>query len=291
MILNYLGPEGSFSHSAALELRPRLGPSPTLAPLSTVEAVVRSVAASEISAATLGLVPYYNFLEGLVQEYIDLIYEFRLQVDALVRLPIQLAAGGFAADEPAPQILSHPKALVQVSEFVHARFKNAVLTQVGSTSDAARLVAERRSGIAIASEGALLRFGVPVLARDIGNRRHGKSNFTDLFVVKRPDVQVSLRLGEPNHALIAITPSIDRPGLLSELLGQFHFYDLDIAKIHSRPAIDWVESAAEPQMFYLEVKCSPQAEPLRRCAEALQYRFGRNERSAELVRVLGGFRV
>ncbi len=291
MILNYLGPEGSFSHSAALELRSRLGSSSTLAGLSTVEAVVRSVAGSQNSAPTLGLVPYYNFLEGLVQEYIDLIYEFRLQVDGLVRLPIQLAAGGFAADEPALQILSHPKALVQVSDFIHARFRNATLTPVSSTSDAARMVGERKSGIAIASEGALERFDVPVLARNVGNLRHGKSNFTDLFVVKRPDVQVSLQLGEPNHALIAITPSIDRPGLLAELLGQFHFYGLDIAKIHSRPAIDWVESAAEPQMFYLEVKCAPHAEPLRRCTEALQYGFGGNGHSAELVRVLGGFRV
>ena len=289
MILNYLGPEGSFSHSAALELRSRLGPSPTLAAVSTVEAVVRCVAASELSQPTLGLVPYYNFLEGLVQEHIDLIYEFRLAIDGLVRLPIELAAGGFAAH--APQVLSHPKALAQVSDFLHARFQNAFLTPVSSTADAARIVAEQKSGIAIAAEAALARFHVPVLARNIGNLRHGKSNFTDLFVVKRCDTPVSLQLGEPDHALIAITPSIDRPGLLAELLGQFHFYDLDIAKIHSRPAIDWVERAAEPQMFYLEVKCSPDAEPLRRCAEAIQYRFGRSGGAADLLRVLGGFRV
>jgi prephenate dehydratase len=91
--------------------------------------------------------------------------------------------------------------------------------------------------------------------------------------------------------LIAITPHTNRLGLLAELLDEFRFYQLDIAKIHSRPAIDAVEGPDEPQMFYLEVKCAPDAEALHRCAEAIRYRFGGGALSGDPVRVMGGFRI
>ena len=135
------------------------------------------------------------------------------------------------------------------------------------------------------------KFGVPIFAHDVGNLRRGKSNFTDFFIVRVDGAGTANDLGVPDHTMIAITPRIDRPGLLAELLGQFHFYGLDIAKIHSRPAIESVESDEEPQMFYLEVKCAPNADPLLRCAEAIRYRFGREEAPDELVRIMGGVRI
>jgi prephenate dehydratase len=96
---------------------------------------------------------------------------------------------------------------------------------------------------------------------------------------------------DSNHSLVAITPQINRPGLLSELLGQFHFYGMDIAKIHSRPAIDAVDLSEEPQMFYLEVKCAPSAESLVRCADAIGYKFEVASQPEKMFRILGGFRI
>jgi prephenate dehydratase len=291
MKLYYLGPEGTFSHDAATKLLSHIDAGATLSAQSNVEAVVRSVAGS-LAEPAIGLVPYYNLLEGLVQEHLDLLYEFRLRIVGVIRLAIQLSAGSF--DDPptsAKEVFSHPKALAQVSGFLQANLKDATFVAVNSTSEGARIVAERKQGVAIASETGLKKFGVPIFARDIGNLSHGKSNFTDFFVVRGAGAGPAIELGAPNHVMIAITPRIDRPGLLAELLGQFHFYDLDIAKIHSRPAIDQAESAEEPQMFYLEVKSPPDADSLLRCLDAIRYRFGRDKSASELVRVIGGFRV
>jgi chorismate mutase / prephenate dehydratase len=290
MKLTYLAPEGSFSHDAAVEVVSRFQIVAELSPLPNVERVARSVAGPQRDPI-LGLVPYYNFLEGLVQEHLDLIYEFDLRIIGLVRLPIQLSAGTF--DTPpasATEVFSHPKALAQVSEFIGMSLEHAALMPVASTSEAVRMVSEKRTGIAIASETALDKFRVPIFARNIGNRRHGKNNFTDFLIVKSYEVDISVDFGAPDHAMVVITPDIERLGLLAELLGQFASYGLEIAKIHSRPAIDPVERAEEPQMFYLEVKCAPDAEALLRCAQAMQYRFGHADPSGDLLRVMGGFR-
>ena len=109
MKLSYLAPEGSFSYDAAVELVSRFQIAAEFSPFPNVERVARSVASPEHDPV-LGLVPYYNLLEGLVQEHLDLIYEFHLRIIGLVSLPIQLSAGSF--DTPpasASEVLSHPK--------------------------------------------------------------------------------------------------------------------------------------------------------------------------------------
>jgi prephenate dehydratase len=84
--------------------------------------------------------------------------------------------------------------------------------------------------------------------------------------------------------MMAITPRAERVGLLAEILAQFAFYSLNIAKIHSRPAIDPVDVEIEPQMFYVELMSRPDNENLRLCAESLDYRYG-----SGTVRQLGFF--
>lgn len=288
MKLHVLGPEGSFSHAAAVALEAKLGATLQLSMASTAEAVVRAVAERGAEKSPIGIVPYYNFLEGLVQEHLDLIYELKVRVVGLIRMPIELTAGGFE-DPTASQceVISHPKALAQASEFIRSRIKNALITPVDSTASAAKAVSERRRGIAIASEAAIRQFNLPIVARNVGNVRHGHANFTDFFVIA-PQSGALIDLGAPTHTLIAITPRINRLGLLCEMLEQFRFYELDIAKIHSRPAIDAVDVSEEPQMFYLEVKSAPDADPLVRCAEAIQFRYG-TARSPGMLTILGAF--
>ena len=291
MNISYMGPEGSFSHAAAIEAMRYTHEPVILSPAPNIGLVIRAVADARVQT-TVGVVPYYNFLEGLVQEHLDLIFEFQLKILGLIRLPVVFSAGTF--DDPpavAEEIYSHPKALAQVSDFIMQKFSNAKVVPVSSTSEAAQIVSEKRCGIAIASEAALKKFCVPIFAQNIGNVRHGRNNFTDFFIVQRQDIKEALNVMAPNHTMIAITPSVDRAGLLAELLGQFHFYDLDIAKIHSRPALGVAVSPEEPQMFYLEVKCAPSSEPLLRCIEAIRYKFRDAGHEAKAIRIMGSFMI
>ncbi|MEM8875085.1 MAG: prephenate dehydratase domain-containing protein [Planctomycetota bacterium] len=261
MPVHHLGPRGTFSEAAARHFGDELIPQPSFDAL-----------ASAVGGDAVGVLPYYNLLEGLVQEPIDLIFERELHVNGAVRIPVTFAAGG--AGEP---IRSHPKALAQCSDWIAGRATQAA----PSTADAAKLAATD-GGTALAARPAIEAAGLTVIHDDVGNRRGGRANFTDFLFVA--DTPADLRAGD-YRTLLAVTPAEERPGLLAELLAQFAFHRLNIAKIHSRPAFG-ANHDIEPQMFYLEVMCRPDDDAFVRCAEAIRWHF---RSSADAVRLLGGW--
>src|SRR5215212_6491862 len=71
----YLGPPGSFSEEAAIAYA---GPDGALLPLASMPAVVTAV---ETGAATVGVLPIENVLEGSVPSTLDLlIHETNLRI-------------------------------------------------------------------------------------------------------------------------------------------------------------------------------------------------------------------
>lgn len=285
MKIYYLGPENTFSHSAAQKCSATIKPAPELLPRVPLEAVVTSLK-QDTSAEALAIVAYYNYLEGLVQETLDIIYENRVYIVGSQRVAIQLCLGGYEQVRPQA-VFSHPKALAQCSEFLQRHYRDVPLCTTASTTAAAARVAEEKTGVAVASKAALQACGVPVLAENIGNNKHGIPNFTDFFVLSansRPLAPVESRL-----TMVAITPHIDRVGLLQDILLQIAYYDINLAKIHSRPAIDRVDNMTdEPQMFYLEMVCGQDQERFTHCVNALRYKFGLPD-NPDTVRVLGSY--
>jgi prephenate dehydratase/prephenate dehydrogenase len=279
--IHHLGPAGTFSERAAKALGARL-PSWTTVP----EANATAVAAAARHPGSLGVLAYYNLLEGLVQENIDLIDEQRLHVLDAMRLPIRFAAGSIDGTNTHGVVVSHAKALAQCSDFIRRFMPGAEVRPTASTADAARLAADGGL-VAIAEVTALEANGLRVFARDVGNRPFERTNFTDFLVVAAegglfPEMGAAV----PSRTLIAITPQIDRAGLLADILGQFAFAGLNLAKIHSRPTLHAPQIAIEPQTFYLEIMGGPADPSLQRCLDALSWRLGDGgERSA--VRVLG----
>ncbi|MBN1266283.1 MAG: hypothetical protein JXA25_12375 [Anaerolineales bacterium] len=285
MKLFYLGPENTYSHSAAKKSATAITPPPELVPRLPLETVVSSLVLSG-SEPALALVPYYNYLEGLVQETLDLIYENEIYIVGSQRLPVRLCLGGFSPEAPEA-VYSHPKALAQCSQYLHKHFPDIPLITTASTTAAAEKVAASGSGMAIASQAALETNGIPILAEDIGNTKYGVSNFTDFFLVSKKSQPLSPP--ESHLTMVAITPHVDRIGLLQDILLQIAYFDINLAKIHSRPAIDRVENAGdEPQMFYLEMVCGQNQERFTRCVDTLQYKFSQPG-GLDAVRVLGSY--
>ena len=281
MNLSFLGPRNTFSEKAALAFAGSFAPDVELSPAPSFEAIARSV---RQSADTLGILPYYNFLEGLIQESLDLIVEYDLRIADACRVPISFAIGGWPDKENL--VFSHPKALAQCSDFLRKNFPEARLETVASTGDAPANVARRGGGCAVASESALGNAGLPILARDIANRRHGKPNFTEFLLLGRGEDSAASR--QPDgvmRTMIAIAPDFDEPGLLATILGQVAFHRINVAKIHSRPLFLETAGDTEPQMFYLELTCPLRSPALALCVESLRHRFGRTES----VRLLGQF--
>ncbi len=289
MKISYLGPKGTFSEEAAKQAAHKIDGEMQREPLVPLEAIARSVASG---STDYGVMAYYNFLEGLVQECLDLIYENRLSVIGLERVPISFSAGIWPGSTDREKVYSHPKALAQCSNWL---IENSVSEQVltASTADAAEQVAEHKAGIAIATAGALKEYGLEVIGANIGNRRQGKQNFTDFYVVAEEN-NVPMEPGKEYLTMVAITPHVDKVGLLAGILNQISYYDLNLAKIHSRPALDDVSANSEPQMFYLETECHKNSPAFQLCVNALAYKLTPkdaedNPLDAEVVRVLGSY--
>lgn len=282
MKVHYLGPPKTFSEKAAATFAASIGPDVELVPEPNFQKVAEATTFN--GADAYGILPYYNFLEGLVQESLDLTYEHGLSICSACRIPIEFAIGGVMTQLAQATVYSHAKALAQCSDFLMEQLPEAVTKPVSSTAEAAHQVKESEHGLAIANREALVEHGLNVLAEDIGNRRQGRRNFTDFLLLSSETSSILPSDAESFRSMVAITPRAERIGLLAQILTQFAFHDLNVAKLHSRPAVDPVKLDIEPQMFYLEIIARRDSPDLLHCADALKYRFGQ-----DAVRVLGSF--
>jgi prephenate dehydratase len=277
MKIAYLGPKGTYSEKAAAILGEKLPKSNITVPKTSLETVAKTVATGETE---LGVMAYYNQREGLVQECLDLIYEYELSIIGMHRLPVVFTLGGF----PGDAVYSHPKALAQCSEYLQRYYPDLPHVTTTSTAEAVRMVKTKGSGLVIAGRDTIIGYELDVLADDIGNRRHGKVNFTDFYLVSKTN-GASLETGKNYLTMIAVTPHFDEPGLLANILSQVAYYGLNNAKIHSRPALDEVHIGIEPQMFYLEIMAHQESDDFKRCVESLRHKL----KSKNTVRVLGSY--
>ncbi|MEM5798267.1 MAG: prephenate dehydratase domain-containing protein [Candidatus Aenigmatarchaeota archaeon] len=286
--IGYLGPENTYTGQATKMLAEKIKEETELVEMVSLQAVATSVASCEVD---MGVMAYYNYLEGLVQECLDLIYENDLKINAMQRLPIILSIGAHRENTNEGEVYSHPKALAQCSEWLWRYYRNSKQIPVTSTAAAAKKVAEMKSGLAIASSEALKNYGLRIIAEDIGNKKNRRTNFTDFYLVARENWQEY----DPSKrylTMVAITPHMDKPGLLAEILQQIAYHNLNLAKIHSRPALDDVEiEGLEPQMFYLEIMEHQANTDLVRCIDSLKYKLTPKGRDIEVVRVLGSYEM
>ncbi len=284
--IHYLGPKDTYTEQATKMVAEKIEEKPELLEKSSLEAVAKGVASDK---GAIGVMAYYNYLEGLIQECLDLIYENNLRIVGLQRLPIVFSLGMHKQNQNMKEIYSHPKALAQCSDWLWQNYAGSKQVATPSTAAAAKIVAEIQSGFAIANTQALKRSGLEIIAENIGNRKGGRTNSTDFYIVSSEENQ-EYDPAKQYLSMIAITPHMDKPGLLAEILGQVAYHNLNNAKIHSRPAISKVIiPGTEPQMFYLEITAHQKSEDMVRCIDSLKYKMTPKGRDVEVVRVLGSY--
>jgi prephenate dehydratase len=284
MVIYYLGPRGTYSELAAEKFADKAKKKrEELIYLKSFEEIARSVASPYVPD-DFGLVAYYNFLEGLVQESLDAIYENNLHVIDMIRVPVSFALGQQPESKDASVVYSHQKALAQCSQFLSTNYDEATRIPVGSTTEGILHANNRKQGLVIARKDVLEKFGFNILADDIGNATRGRQNYTDFYVVSQ---QRRLPTEADTLTMIAVTPYADRVGLLKDVLDCFEAQGINLAKIHSRPSIVASDEKTEPQMFYLEVKASPLEERFVKSIREMSALLNHNKK--EVVRVLGSY--
>ena len=147
--VNYLGPEGTFSHILA---RKRFGKHAVLTPCPTIEAIFDRVLAS---TDALGIVPIENSSGGTVYDSVDLLIRHagRVFIREELAMDVRIALLG-RPGRVISTVYSHFVQIKHHSDWLKARHPRARVRAVASTALAARKASASKTAAALASPGA-----------------------------------------------------------------------------------------------------------------------------------------
>ncbi|RMF23191.1 MAG: prephenate dehydratase [Deltaproteobacteria bacterium] len=264
----FLGPEGTFSHAAALK---QFGSTAEYEPVETIADVFASV---EAGRACYGVVPIENTTEGAVTPTLDALASTRLHVVAEITVPIEhwlLSKTGRAED--VRRIVSHPQPLAQCRRYLAQHFPGVTTEQAASTADAAARAARRKELAAIASAAAARVYGLKTVAAAIQDEPGNKTR----FLVVGDDPMPAPSGNDRTSLVISVH---DEVGILGRVLEPFSANGVNLSMIESRPlpGRPWEYS------FFIDVVGHVHGRRLKRA-------LARVERIAISTKVLGSYPV
>ncbi len=218
----YLGPVGTFTHIALLDI---FGEQVEVFPQKTISDVFNAV---ESGKASFGVVPIENSTEGAVTYTLDEFLETDLRIVSEKFLRISYSLVSLCNDiSQVKKIYSHPQPLGQCKAWIRANLPNAEINSVSSTAMAAETAAWDKYSAAIASGMASKLYNLNVLVNGIEDSRQ---NFTRFLVLGKKDNPAT---GKDKTSIVCALK--DRPGALYNLLRPFSDSGINMTKIESRP--------------------------------------------------------
>lgn len=257
MRIAFLGPAGTYGEQAAGRLAALEGqPEAELVPQVGIRAVVQALAEGRCEAA---VVPVENSVEGGVTACLDALWEHpELRVARALVLPIRHALLGSGPISGISEVLSHPQALAQCSQWLGEQLPNALQLPTSSTAEAARMVAGSRFRGAIASLQAAREHGLDVLAYPVNDV---PGNCTRFLLLRRVERQLQGPL-----ASLAFSLHANSPGALLEALGCFARLGLNMSRIESRPS----KREMGEYIFFVDLELPEGSAPLEQALAELQ---------------------
>jgi chorismate mutase/prephenate dehydratase len=225
--IGFLGPDGSFSHAAAVL---KFGQSVDYVPLADIPSVFEEVVRGHID---LGLAPVENSIHGGVVDTLDAFLSSSAKICAEVKITIH---HNLLAKEPWEQvkrIYSKPEVFTQCRKWLAATVKGRDVSPVASTSKAAELAASEPGSAAIGSALAGELYDLHILFENIEDN---PDNITRFFVIGREPAR---RTGDDKTAVMFTTAH--KPGALAEVLDVFRDNGINLTDIEKRPSqkVNW----------------------------------------------------
>lgn len=264
----YLGPEGTFTEAALLQLAADGSiPGTELQPLS-YDSPQAALAAVRSGDADYACVPIENSIEGSVIPTLDsLSTGAPLQVYAEHTLDVSFAIavrpGTAAAD--VTTVAAFPVALAQVRRWLAANLPQATVIPANSNAAAAQDVADGRADAGVSTALAAERRGLATLATGVVDEANARTR----FVLAGPPGPPPARSGADRTSVVLWLEN--EPGALVAAMAEFSVRDIDLTRIESRPT----RIELGTYLFFLDVvghvEDAPVAEALkslhRRCAD------------------------
>ncbi|MDH5354829.1 MAG: prephenate dehydratase [Gammaproteobacteria bacterium] len=221
----FLGPEGTFTQSAALK---HFGHSVSTVPMSSIPDVFNAV---ELGHANFGLVPVENSTEGVISHTLDMFIESGLKICGEVEIQIHHHLANQSQDvSQIKYIYSHQQSFAQCRRWLDQNFPNLERIPVSSNGEAARLAKEEPDAAAICGFPAVEAFDLKICVENIEDL---SDNTTRFVVIGEQDIDPS---GSDKTSLLISTKN--NPGALLGLLQPLADNGISMNKIESRPAPD-----------------------------------------------------
>ena len=218
----FLGPEGSFSHTAAVL---KFGQSVEYEPLADIRSIFDEVSKGHCD---LGLVPIENSTGGGVVETLDALIDTDVQICSEVLMAIHHNLLADCSLEKIEKIYSKPEVFVQCRNWLSSTFKDAQTIAVASTAKAAQMAKEEPDSAAIGSQTAAELYGLQIICENIEDV---SNNVTRFLVVAKEDAKPT---GEDKTAILFSTAH--KAGALADVLDVFKKYNINLTNIESRPS-------------------------------------------------------
>jgi chorismate mutase/prephenate dehydratase len=225
--IGFLGPEGTFSHGAAVS---KFGSSVDYVPLSAITGVFEEVVRGHVD---YGLVPVENSIGGGVVDTLDAFLSSSAKICAEVLINIHHNLLSNQPWEKITKICSKAQVFSQCRDWLSATAKDRATLDVESTTAAAQMALHEDGVAAIASKQAAQLYGLRVLFENIEDN---PDNVTRFFVIGREPAR---RSGDDKTAIMFTTAH--KPGALAEVLDVFRENGINLTDIEKRPSkkVNW----------------------------------------------------
>jgi len=217
----FLGPNGTFTHEAALNLKGKL------VSYCSIPSVMKSV---EDGLNTKGIVPIENSVEGPVGLTLDLlVHRFNLKIEGEIIIDINhnLLSSHDVNVEDIQDVFSHTQALAQCQNYLEQRNMKPHFTL--STAAAAKSISEMKNAAAIGTLKVAELYGLKVIEKNIQDIDNNKTRFV---VLSKNDAEITGK----DKTSIVFSIFDDNPGGLHDILGIFAENHINLTKIESRPS-------------------------------------------------------
>tara|TARA_B100001989_G_scaffold190689_1_gene139721 strand:+ start:162 stop:1007 length:846 start_codon:yes stop_codon:yes gene_type:complete len=223
----YLGPKGTYAEKAAHILSELANfQTPIFVPCNGLYSVIKSIAYNNCDAA---VVPIENSVEGGVSATLDALWKFPdINIKKAIVLPIKHALISNGELSIISEVLSHPQALAQCSEWLSENLPNAITLPTNSTSEAVNMVKGSRFRAAIGSKSLIKIEGLRELAFPINDV---PGNCTRFVLLSK-----ELNSGSANIASFAFSLLSNTPGSLLKAINHIADFGFNMSKIESRPS-------------------------------------------------------
>lgn len=240
MKVAYSGVEGAFAYIAAKKMFPYA----RLVAYPSFETAYEATEKGECDACVL---PIENSFAGDVGTVMDLVFQGSLYINQVTDTPIvhNLLVNEGATTESIKEVISHPQALAQCSNYIYKRgYEQRPYT---NTALSAKLVKESGSLeiAAIASDETAKIFGLKILEGGINESKNNTTRFGAFSRVQNQEKSTQKKMND--HFILVFTVK-NEAGALAKTLDIIGAHGYNMRNLRSRPMKELMWS----YYFYIE---------------------------------------